>query len=442
MLSYAKALNNYVHTGKEKGWDAAGKEPKMLQIKKSLEPFLAALNAVNQPGVSSEERASFRADWPPAHAPLISHLQQNGQSIDTLFILDDGSILARIGSWYEDGHVVHIQGDSVVRVDGVEYIGRCPARRYFAVAQASGVQVTDGWQGPVVALCPWPSGLEGLPAAAESPPLRELTFSLPARPTQLQPFPDGQRVLLVCSVGIFVLAAEGATRLLPRPEELAEKLMAEKLLDDGLDADDFSFGLSMEHGAVSPDGLWVAAGCQDGLHRVFNAALENVGTIGPASEYPHFALFNSRSDHAIFNACHFYNGATLGVAVADWSAMKTDYYAEDPRAPTLQQGARVYCAAHRQTADGGQYIIGDAHGYLRAFSEIGEDCWQQFIGSTVGAIDISADGQTLVAATSAGFIAIIDLKAAEPEAWQIGVGAHREVRRWVFWKEQAEPLRW
>ena len=289
VLRYAKAINDYVHAGKEKGWDTAGDEPKMLQIKKSLEPFLTALKAVNQPGVSSEERAAFRDDWPPAHEPLISHLQQNGQSIDTLFILNDGSILARIGSSYEDGHVVHIQGDSVVRVDNVEYIGRCPARRYFAVARASGVQVTDGWQGPVVALCPWPSGREGLPAAAESLPLRELTFSLPAMPTKLQPFPDGQRVLLVCSEGIFVLASEGATRLLPRPEELAEELA-----DDGLDADDFSVGLSMEHGAVSPDGLWVAVGCQDGPHKVFNAALDNVGTIVPASEYPHYALFNSR----------------------------------------------------------------------------------------------------------------------------------------------------
>jgi len=437
VLNYAKAINNFVHTGMAEGWDAAGDEPEMLQIKNSLEPFLAALKAANQPGASNEERAAFRADWPPAYEPLISHLQQNGRSIDTLFILNDGSILARIGSSYQDGHVVHIRGDNVARVDGVEYIGRCPARRYFAVAQASGVQVTDGWQGPVVALCPWPSGREGLPAAAESLPLRALTFKLPARPTQLQPFPDGQRVLLVCSQGIFVLAAEGATRLLPRPEDLAKELP-----DDGLDADYFSVGLSMEHGAVSPDGLWVAAGCQDGLHKVFNAALENVGTIGPASEYPHFALFNSRSDHAIFNACHFYTGATLGVAVADWPAMDTDYYAEDPRAPTLQQGARVYCATHRQTDGGGQYIIGDAQGYLRAFSESGEDLWQQFIGSTVGAIDISADGQTLVAATCAGFIAIIDLKAAEPEAWQIGVGAHREVRRWVFWKEQAEPLQW
>jgi len=441
VLSHAAAINDYMTIGERDGWEIAGKEPQIPDVTTSLKPLLDALKAVNKPGTSTADRAAFHHDWPPAQEPLIPLLEQNGQSIDTLFVLDDGAILARIGSRYEeDGYVVHIAGETVTRVDGVQYIGRCPARRYFAIAQPDGVHVSDGWQGPIVATCPWPTGREGLPAKTDAMTLPG--FTLPAKPTQLIPFPDGQRVLLVSNEGTFVLTPTVATCLLPLQADWEWKLKSENLTPD-----DVEFTLNMEHGAISPDGQWIAVGSQDNSHEMFNAAIEHVGTIDPASSYAHFALFNGRSDQAIFNACHFHNGNTLGVSVADWPGMKPIPYTEqsddsdDPRSPTLQDGARVYCGVHRQTENGGEWVVGDAYGYLRAFSETGEVRWQMFIGSTIGAMDISADGKTLVAATCAGFIAVIAMDAgAEP--WQIGTGQHRELRRWVFWKDQKQPLLW
>lgn len=54
-------------------------------------------------------------------------------------------------------------------------------------------------------------------------------------------------------------------------------------------------------------------------------------------------------------------------------------------------------------------------------------------------MDISVDGQTLVAATYAGIIVQIALDSGRPD-WQIGTGEHHELRRWLFWKDFAMPL--
>ncbi|SFP28167.1 hypothetical protein SAMN05216567_105174 [Variovorax sp. OK605] len=429
--SYAEAVNRYVETGLRDGWNTAGEEPQMLKTAHLLAPLLAALKAHNAAAPDEAARAAFREDWPPAHEPLIPRLQQHGQSIPTVALLDDGSILARIGAAHEAGHVVRLAGDKVERVEGIEFFGRCPARRFFAVAQADGVRITDGWQGPTTALCLWPTGLEDLPALPDS--VASPRFAAPPKPTQLVPFPDGQRVLLVSASGTFVLSAQGARRLMPRMEELAEQLA-----EEDFDPEYFGLDLSMEHGAVSPDGQWIAVGGQDGRHLVFDAALKLQAQIGPVGEYPHFALFNQRSDRLVLNACHFYNGATLGVQMKDVPGLDTEYYAKDPRTPTLEDGARVYAGVHR----GDEFIVGDAHGYLRAFGEDGQARWQHFIGSTVGALDLSADGQTLVATTCAGFVCVIALDAGRQVPGQIGTGGHFEQRRWLLWKNSKGPLLW
>ncbi len=428
VLDYAAAINRYVEKGLRDGWDQCGEEPQMAPTEHLLASWRQALEAINRPGTDAARRDAFRQDWPPAHLPLIPLLKEEGLHVAALALLDDGSLLARIGAPYQAGHVVRIIGDQTERVDGVSFFGRCPARRYFALALQDGVLVTDGWGGALVAQMAWPNGLEDLPEGVKAEPL-----AAAPRPTQLIPFPDGQRVLLVSDDGIFVLSTRGAQRLLPSRTDLSNALA-----DGDLSEDEGPWSLSMAHGAVSPDGRWIAVGCQDGYHLVFDAELRPVATIGPVGEYPHFALFNGRSDHAIFNACHFYNGATLGVAVADLPGLKTDYYDGDARTPTLQEGARVYAGVHR----GDEYIVGDAHGYLRAFSESGDERWQHFIGSTIGAIDISSDGKLLVASSCAGFISFVQLDAGQAADWQIGTGPHRELRRWVFWKSFERPLLW
>jgi len=228
--------------------------------------------------------------------------QPSQQCVSSVLLLDDGSLLARIGRPGETGQVLRIDRHGVVPVIGLTHFGRCPQRRYFALANADGVRVTDGWDGPQVARLAWPTGLENLPKGYPFEP-----FDLPPAPTALVPFPDGQRVLLVSAEGIFLLASKGATRLLPRQAPILEALAA------GTDPDDIPLGLSMPQGAVSPDGRLIVISEQNGPQLVLNDQLEVIGEIDTGSEQP-----------LTVDDCHFHDGSTPGNAYVGLRA-----YAED-----------------------------------------------------------------------------------------------------------------
>ncbi|MDL2284272.1 WD40 repeat domain-containing protein [Oxalobacter sp. OttesenSCG-928-P03] len=425
-LAYAKAINDYVARGIKDGWDNVGDEPSSSGREHLVPDLLIVLREANRLGRTDE----FREYWPPAHEPFAFMLDENGQSIPMLSLLPDGSILARIGAPYETGRVVRIQGTVIEDVPGVEFFGCCPNKRYFAVAGKKGIAVTDGWQGKEVAFCPWPIGTEDIPEGYKVDPLKSR-----ADPTRLVPFPDGKRVLSVSEDGIFVLSPDGARRLQPTKEELAEYFAwSEKEYPE----EELSVNVSMEHGAVSRDGKYIAVGAQDGRHHVFDASLNLIAQIGPHNEYPHYALFSDDSSMLALNACHFYNGATIGVPTAMLEGLNTDYYEEKEGIILLQDGARVYAGVSRND----EFIIGDAYGYIRAVSRTGEYRWQHFIGSTINAMDMSADGKKLVVSTYAGFISLIELDAGRQQPYQIGNGNHYEERRWIFWKNEPAPLTW
>jgi hypothetical protein len=341
--------------------------------------------------------------------------------------LDDGTVVARIGAHYADGRTVHIRGDSIVELPTVGFFGRAQNRKYFAFARRDGVAVREGWTGPVVTLCPWPSGLEDLPNGFNVAP-----FTKPPTPTRLIPFPDESRVLLVSGSGIFVLGPSVARRLLPTTEQLSEHFtwLRQKHPEDPL-----TINLDMEHGAVSNDGALIAVGEQSSQHVLFNAALQQVLEVPPASEYPHYACFSADDSVVALNSCHFYNGTTVGVTTTGVRAASSSSRVEPF---DLYDGARVYAAVSRRD----EFIIGDAAGYLRAFSTDGAYRWQHFIGSSVGDIDISADGVRLAVSTAAGFLSIIRLDAGSQQPYQIGNGNHLEERRWIFWKGEPTPLIW
>jgi hypothetical protein len=215
--------------------------------------------------------------------------QPSRQCVSYVLLLNDGSLLARTGRPGETGQVLRIDRHGVVPVIGLAHFGRCPQHRYFALANADGVRVTDGWGGPHVARLRWPSGLEGMPKGYPFEP-----FDLPPTPTALVPFPDGQRVLLVSAEGIFLLASEGATRLLPRQARILEALAT------GTDPDDIALGLSRAQGAVSPDGQLIVVGEQHSPHLVLNHQLEVIGEMG---------------EQALFvDDCHCHYDCTLGNA--------------------------------------------------------------------------------------------------------------------------------
>ncbi|MBC8139892.1 MAG: WD40 repeat domain-containing protein [Armatimonadetes bacterium] len=364
------------------------------------------LNAVRDAN-RAEETANLRELFPPATEPFHEYTRE-GSPIEPI-LLPDGGIVARVGAPYDENAlgVVVIRGAGYERLPTVRAVGRCPNRRYFALAGGDAVTVTDGWGGETVMKLAYP-------AVSETP--------LPV--TTLAPFPDGKRVLLVSSVGIWVLSDTGAVRLLPE--------------DDDGDA----MELSMEHGAMSPDGKWIAAGNQDGKHYLFDAETYTLAAqIGPHGEYPHYALFSTDSQHVALNACHFYAGGTICVATKDVLGMNTDFYEEDSRIRLIEDGARVYAGVARP----GEFLLGDAYGYVRGCGITDGLRWRHYIGGTVSGMDISEDGKRLLVGTYAGILADIALDAATtPDPFTIGYGGnHLETRRYLFWdKPTGEMLVW
>ncbi len=425
-IQYVESVNAFIERGLVNGWDNAGAEPIDPGRDHLAQDVISAVRKANANG----QIESLRKLWPPAHAPLISLLEESGQSIPVVCILPDNSIIARLGAPYESGKTIHIMGDSVHDVDDVLFFGRSPNRRYFAIARPDGVQILDGWNGPQVEFCPWPTGLEGIPEGFDVEP-----FDAPPTPTRLIPFPDGTRVLLVSSEGIFVLSSDQAARLLPQTGQMKEHF---EWLREEYPDDDFSMELSMEHGAISHNGKLIAVGSQDSTHLLFDENLTIIGDIGNLSEYPHYSMFSSDDSVVAFNSCHFYNGITLGVPVNLLPGLKTEPYEEDERITILEENARVYAGTCRKD----EFIIGDANGYVYAFSTHGEPLWRLFIGSSVGDIDVSDDGTTLVVSTYAGFLSITNMDAGKQALHQIGNSKHMETRRWVFWKNEQSPLIW
>ena len=368
------------------------------------------------------------ASWPPAHSPLITWLEEHGQSIPLVRFLDDGSLVARIGAHYDkDAKTVHIRGDTVLELPAIGPFGRSPNRRYFAFAHESGIEIRDGWSGERTAFCPWPRGTEDVPDGFEVSP-----FAKHPTPTRLVPFPDGDRVLLASSDGIFVLAPNSVRRLLPTREQLRGQFL---WLRENHPADPLACSIDMEHGVVSNDGTLIAIGEQSSSHLVFDSDVRLVLEVPPASEYPHHAVFSADDAVLALNSCHFYNGTTVGVAT---TALRNRASMAAVAPFQLEDGARVYAAAARND----EFIVGDARGYVRAFDTAGMYRWQQFIGSSIGDIDLSVDGRRLAVSTYAGFLSIFHLDVGRQHAYQIGNGNHLEERRWVFWKGERAPLIW
>ncbi|MEM6581628.1 MAG: hypothetical protein AAF699_10170 [Pseudomonadota bacterium] len=425
-LQYVESVNAFVAKGLADGWDHAGEEPSDPGREELAPDVLAAIREANVNGQTD----LLRELWPPAHEPLIGCLEENGQSVSVVCVLPDNSILARLGAPCESGKIVHIAGDSVEEIEADGFFGYDPTKKFFAFSRPGGIEIREDWNGDRVALCPWPTGLEGIPDGFDVKP-----FEGNPVPTRLIPFPDGKRVLLVSSDGIFVLSPNKAIRLLPTTNQLKEHFA--RLRKDYPD-DVLSMGLSMEHGAISHDGKYIAVGDQDSTHLLFDADLNLVGDVGNWSDYPHYALFSADDSIVAVNSCHFYNGTTLGVLTDLLPGLKTEPYEDDERIAVLQDGARVYAGVARQD----EFIIGDASGYVRAFGADGNPRWQLFIGSTVGDIDISADGSTLAVSTYAGFLSIIKMDAGEQALHQIGTSQHMETRRWIFWRNEKSPLIW
>lgn len=344
---YVAAVNMYVARGFSEGWENVGPEPEDDRAHLA-EEVLNAVRRANRAG----DTAALRLLFPPAWSPFLSIIEQKGRSLAPMAWIDNDRIAVHIGATYEDGPIV-VVGDDIVEQPQVLSFGRSPDGKLFALAFGDAIQVRTAWDGPATASLQWPSGQEGLP-----PGYCANGEIDKAHITQLAVFPDGQRALLALRQGVFVVSRSGATRLLPGAERYIEHF---ECLRKEYPNDPLTLTIDMEHGAVSPHGDLVLAGCQDSKHIVFDSELRQIALLGPLSEYPHFAWFSADGKLAAFNSCHFYNGTSIAVPAKELAGLNTDYYERHPSVRVMQEGARVYAAVARDD----EFIVGDAYRRLR-----------------------------------------------------------------------------
>lgn len=418
---YAAAVNDFVERGMREGWPDS--EPEFPDHQTPLaDAVLEAVRAANRAGHAHTLREKF----PPSLHPFASRLDSEGRALESALWIDDERVVLRIGASHETGSVVVAAADEITECPGVLSVGRSHNRQFFALAKRAGIEITRGWNGAVVTTIPWPARFENIPAShPQSAAPAPLTVS------QLAVFPDGQRVLLTSSSGIFILAQDRAIQLLPQRDEYEDWIKQ--------DSDAAELDLSMAHAALSADGTLILAGHQDSSHLVFDAQGRELSSLEPHSEYPHFSWFSADGRLACFNSCHFYSGVSFGIPIAnlaDEASLERDH----PGVRTLQDGARVYAAVARDD----ELIIGDAHGYLRAFDAQGNFRWQHYVGSTICSLDLSPDGRRLVVTSYAALLCVLDLDNPERDPYAIGTGSRhpRELWRWLFWNSEERPLRW
>lgn len=400
-LRYAQEINGFVARGIASNWTNGEPEPAPDTREEIVEAVLNEVRRANDEGNAGWLRNVF----PPAWEPFRKTLDTRGQRIDGVVLLPDDLILLRTGD--TKGRYYRIDSYSFDTLEGIHYVGIAPDKSWLAFATDDGVQLRRTWNGPIEVLLPWPNPTH------------------PERVTQLIASPRGNCALLVTPQGFSILKPDGAIRLSATDRDLEE-------------GEEPDYMLSMEHGAISRDGRYFVVGHQCSNHLVFDENGQLIADIGPHCEYPHFALFDYENAHLLANSCHLYNGETISVPVESLEGLKTSPYEDDERILLCSGGERVYAAVARP----GEFIVGDAYGYVRAYDQDGKLVWQHFMGSTISGMDISADGKTLVIASYAGIVALIDLDTGAADPFQIGTATHRERFRWLFWKKEESPLLW
>lgn len=386
----------------------------------------------------------FRQRFAFAPDAFVQHAADAGSFIGPVFALDDGRVLARIGPAYDDtAHWVALRGLQHTPLPALKGLGRSPNRRCFAHSDGQHITTHSGFDGPVIARFALPRGNEALPPHVQVSP-----GPLGQRCDELIPFNDGQRVLLRNPTGIYLLHAEGAVgangpvqRIHPQTfDEDGPYTWPKNQQDEPVGGSEVTMlALDMLHMALSPDERYIAVGDQDSVHILMNTDGQVLRRYEPLSSYPHHATFSHDGTQLFANSCHFYGGCTLMAPVGDGlSDRPAGNDEETQEAPAINTQWRVYASASLP----GSVILGDAHGYLHAVDDTGQNLWRHHIGSTISAIEVSPDGSTIVAASYGGYLVLLERVETGMDPYSIGTSPYAEVRRWIFWSDETGPLRW
>ena len=394
---YASDVNKMVAFGETNGWENwKGEEPKD-ERDHLADMVYQLLKEANK----NDTVAQFRTDFPPAHTPFVQFMKEKGQSVEQLHFIDHQKIVFLTGAAYQKRQAYLLKDGETLELDSsIKAIGKSKQHNVFAIAANNTIVTTQGWEGEIIA-----------------------TFTLDKAKnigiTELIPFNDGLKVLLVSSDGIYIISndTENLIHPLPDPED-----------------DEWEPYLDMENATLSNDNKYIVVGDQCYDHRILDQNGTEIGEIGPQSDYPDFCLFSKDDKQLITNSCHFYNGITIGVDTSSLKNLSIPAYDGSEDCTTIDSEMRVYCGVSTSEF----YILGDAFGYIRAVDTAGNCIWRYFLGSTITGITISEDEKTLWVGSASGMLHKLQLEKGLRDKHTIGTGNHYEEFRLVLWKD--EPI--
>lgn len=308
-----------------------------------------------------------------------------------------------MGSPYDETQKAYLLDDTTISPLGDTFraIGKAKKGEVFALYQGDSIITTQGFQGETIAELP-------------------LEKAKNADVTQIIPFNDGQKVLLVSYQGIFLISS-------------SEEKRVDTITNENTEQDDENYDIDMAHADLSHDNRYIAIGEQCSNHCILSADGELLNEFYPESSYPHFSLFASDDKQVIFNSCHFYNGVTGAISVEEFEENKEDYAIE-----VIDEEMRVYTGVSVED----YYILGDAYGYIRAVNKQGELLWRHFLGGNMASMEISDDGKTLWVGNYAGFLYRLSLDKGQRDSHTIGTSNHYEDFRLLIFKDEEQIWRW
>lgn len=399
---------------------------------------------------------ALRELFPPDNDPM--NWQGITECVSQVAFLPDNRLAIVVGEWYQNRAVFLASGDIVTFQEDIFMFGKSADKKYYAKAYADRIDVTEGWDGPVLRTFHPPASYgalfkEKFPQAKDG--LAKLNL-LELQIHHIVVFPSGDRLALASAKGIFILDSTGA-----------QFIQTEKY-DETEEEDDFTFSLHYPHIDVSPDGKYIAAGSQSSAHLIFeetNGVWTEIATVEPRSSYPNLARFNDKIAHVddfensgpqlLLCSCHFSRSASIalpidritpGFSASGYDADDTLNYVDDKK--------WVFSVGTYKWG----YALGCNDGYIWFRNFGGFQFGYLHVGGTVMDIDYSADRKQMVVASYSGQVVIYDCgdtifpgntlfrseknrEEIRPDEFAITNTCYKDIKRYLFWKGY-EPLVW
>ncbi len=381
---------------------------------------LDVVRSANAAGAIDELRCRFA----PAHAPFVKWVGEHGQPVGPVFMLEDGRVAVVSGAPWRRPRAWVATQESVEPLLGVFALGRSSNRNMYALGRADGVYLTEGWGGPSTTVLPWPTSY-GPGHPDMQVPMRDGRPSV----TELVPFDDGQRAVMISPSGVFLLTPQGSVLVHPAAEDVGRYID-----EDGDEA--FPLDLVAVHADLSSDQAHMVVGDQASPHRVLSAEGALIAAIEPAFGQPQCAAFTIDGSEVLLSGRADDKGRTVCVSIERVSAQL--HWRPTTWRKVIEPAEAITVARARP----GGFLLGDAAGFVRRWSSDTPSSREVLVGGTVRALDASADGRSIVVGTDAGVVHRLDFDPQAPDPFAIGTAVHREVRRWMFWRSESSPLIW